>query len=331
MSAIPTFKCVLIGNARAGKSAFLAAHMGAAVPREYSATLGVNVAPLVFSTPDGKQQIRFNVWDCAGDPKFEGLGKDYYVGADCAIIAVDMSDASSSASIPVWQMKLHATVPFVVIGTHSDMLRPTPQSIPANHMYYVCSTDLDLGLLAPFADLARRLANIELETPIASAPTDKFVDPKKIDIRTLMRNYHAAYITVAVSEFETVGKELRDRSGMVVDGAQSPVYIATFPEKVIDEFLTINGIAMNYSECSRDGNVILGLILGYIKRPAAHVHVTQEFIDNLDVHMLEFFIKRIAQIREILRGTEHIYREAIEKIAASTSAAIKDAQVCASK
>jgi len=329
MSAIPTFKCILIGNARAGKSAFLAAHMGVAIPREYSATLGVNVAPLTFTTPDGKQQIRFNVWDCAGDPKFEGLGKDYYVDADCAIIAIDMSDILASSYIPVWQAKLPATIPFVVIGVH-DILPTVPMMTAAPHMYYVSSTKA-LGLLAPFTDLARRLASIDLDPVIEPSSTDKFVDPKTIDIRALMRNYHAAYVTVAVSEFETIGKELRARSGMEVNDAQSPVYIATFPEKVIDEFLTINGILMNYSECSRDGNVILGLILGYIKRPAAHVHVTQEFIDNLDVLMLEFFIKRTAQIREVMRGTEHIYREAIEKLAASTSAAIKDAQVCASK
>jgi GTP-binding nuclear protein Ran len=42
-----------------------------------SATLGVEVHPLVFHTSRG--QIRFNVWDTAGQEKFGGLRDGYYI------------------------------------------------------------------------------------------------------------------------------------------------------------------------------------------------------------------------------------------------------------
>lgn len=43
----------------------------------FSATLGVEVHPIVFHTSRGP--IRFNVWDTAGQEKFGGLRDGYYI------------------------------------------------------------------------------------------------------------------------------------------------------------------------------------------------------------------------------------------------------------
>lgn len=43
----------------------------------FIATLGVEVHPLIFHTNRG--QIRFNVWDTAGQEKFGGLRDGYYI------------------------------------------------------------------------------------------------------------------------------------------------------------------------------------------------------------------------------------------------------------
>lgn len=45
--------------------------------RWISATLGVEVHPIVFHTSRGP--IRFNVWDTAGQEKFGGLRDGYYI------------------------------------------------------------------------------------------------------------------------------------------------------------------------------------------------------------------------------------------------------------
>ena len=42
-----------------------------------SATLGVEVHPLIFHTNRGP--IKFNVWDTAGQEKFGGLRDGYYI------------------------------------------------------------------------------------------------------------------------------------------------------------------------------------------------------------------------------------------------------------
>lgn len=51
---------------------------------EISATLGVEVHPLIFHTNRGA--IKYNVWDTAGQEKFGGLRDGYYIqGAPCIL------------------------------------------------------------------------------------------------------------------------------------------------------------------------------------------------------------------------------------------------------
>lgn len=45
-------------------------------PTEYIPTLGAEVHPLILRTTNGKV-YHINLWDCAGDPRFGGLGEGY--------------------------------------------------------------------------------------------------------------------------------------------------------------------------------------------------------------------------------------------------------------
>lgn len=79
------FKVIIIGGSMTGKSTFVhnlfynKERTGA--PR---ATLGVDVVSIDLHGDEGK--IRCNLWDCAGNAVFAGLGRDYWIGATHAII-----------------------------------------------------------------------------------------------------------------------------------------------------------------------------------------------------------------------------------------------------
>ena len=68
------FKLVLVGDGGTGKTTFVKHHLNGEFEK-YVATLGVEVHPLVFHTNRG--QIKFTVWDTAGQEKFGGLRDGY--------------------------------------------------------------------------------------------------------------------------------------------------------------------------------------------------------------------------------------------------------------
>lgn len=45
---MPTFKCLLVGDSRTGKTSFVKRHLTGEFKKKYVATLGVEVHPLVF-------------------------------------------------------------------------------------------------------------------------------------------------------------------------------------------------------------------------------------------------------------------------------------------
>jgi GTP-binding nuclear protein Ran len=73
---IPTFKCVLVGDGGTGKTTFVKRHLTGKFEKNYVATSGVEVHPLLFNTSRGS--ILFNVHDTSGQEKFGGLRDGYY-------------------------------------------------------------------------------------------------------------------------------------------------------------------------------------------------------------------------------------------------------------
>jgi small GTP-binding protein len=61
------FKLVMVGDGGVGKTTFVKRHLTGEFERKYVATLGVEVRPLDCTTNFGN--VRFNVWDTAGQAK----------------------------------------------------------------------------------------------------------------------------------------------------------------------------------------------------------------------------------------------------------------------
>lgn len=82
---IPERKVLLLGSSMIGKSTFaynlFYNKKREGVPR---CTIGVDVVVIDLHGEGGK--IRAVLWDCAGHPKYSGLGKDYWIDATHAII-----------------------------------------------------------------------------------------------------------------------------------------------------------------------------------------------------------------------------------------------------
>ena len=87
-----------------------------------SATLGVEVHPLTFTTNFGT--ICFNVWDTAGQEKFGGLRDGYYIQGQCGIIMFDVTSRITYKNVPNWHRDLERVcenIPIVLCGNKVDV------------------------------------------------------------------------------------------------------------------------------------------------------------------------------------------------------------------
>ena len=88
----------------------------------YTATLGVEVHPLTFTTNFGT--ICFNVWDTAGQEKFGGLRDGYYIQGQCGIIMFDVTSRITYKNVPNWYRDLERVcenIPIVLCGNKVDV------------------------------------------------------------------------------------------------------------------------------------------------------------------------------------------------------------------
>lgn len=76
-------KVVIVGDARVGKSALLKRMLGQGFKENYIPTLGCDTLQLT------KRGVNYDVWDTAGDPRFQGLGSSYWNGANIGIVVID--------------------------------------------------------------------------------------------------------------------------------------------------------------------------------------------------------------------------------------------------
>lgn len=157
---------MLVGDGGTGKTTFVKRHMTGEFEKQYIATLGVEVHPMPFFTTRG--QIKFNVWDTAGQEKLGGLRDGYYIGGHCAIIMFDVSARITYTNVPKWYKDLTRVcegIPIVLVGNKVDV---KDRKIKAkqitfhrkkNLQYYDISAKSNYQFEKPFVWLLRRLTN----------------------------------------------------------------------------------------------------------------------------------------------------------------------------
>ena len=163
---IPEFKLVLIGDGGVGKTTFVKRHLTGEFEKKYIATLGVEVHPMPFFTNHG--QIKFNVWDTAGQEKLGGLRDGYYIGGHCGIIMFDVCARITYSNVPKWYKDLTRVcenIPIVLVGNKVDVkdrkvkAKQITFHRKKNLQYYDISAKSNYQFEKPFVWLLRRLTN----------------------------------------------------------------------------------------------------------------------------------------------------------------------------
>lgn len=185
------FKLVMVGDGGTGKTTFVKRHMTGEYEKQYNATIGCEVRPLMFSTNYG--EIIFDVWDTAGQEKFSCLRDGYYIGGQCAIIMFDLTSRVTYKNVPVWYrdlVRVCENIPIVLCGNKVDVAdrKVKAKSITfhrkKNLQFYEISAKSNHNFEKPFIWLMSKLTgcpDITLVSNPVLAPPETTVDPQLME------------------------------------------------------------------------------------------------------------------------------------------------------
>ncbi len=122
------FKLCLIGDGAVGKTSLRRRFLGEGFTKKHIATLGADFAVKTISItcPDNKRyRIKFQIWDLAGQQRFNMVRGQYYLGANGIIAVFDVTRPETLENLPHWfkEVKKHLTQDpiYVIVGNKIDL------------------------------------------------------------------------------------------------------------------------------------------------------------------------------------------------------------------
>ncbi len=117
-------KIALLGDGAVGKTSLRERFMGKGFTTQYSLTVGADFAmkdAMVFN-----KKVRFQIWDLAGQQRFEHVRTAYYRGAVGGLLVYDVTRPESFFNCPKWIAELWRSngigkCPVVILGNKSDL------------------------------------------------------------------------------------------------------------------------------------------------------------------------------------------------------------------
>ncbi len=126
------FKITLLGEGAVGKTALRHRYLGEGFKQNYSMTIGADFAVKRVMI-DGQEYVA-QIWDLAGQVRFQSVREVYYQGTLGALLVFDITRPKTLDAIPNWIKELmehnrSPVVPMVLIGNKSDLRAENPNAI----------------------------------------------------------------------------------------------------------------------------------------------------------------------------------------------------------
>ncbi|MFX0150689.1 MAG: Rab family GTPase [Candidatus Hodarchaeota archaeon] len=118
------FKIVLMGDGGVGKTTIRERYLGRGFNTRYSLTVGADFA--VYDDSINGMSVRYQIWDLAGQNRFNSIREVYYQGSVGALLVYDVTRRESFYNMPKWINELwlnngHGRIPLVIVANKIDM------------------------------------------------------------------------------------------------------------------------------------------------------------------------------------------------------------------
>lgn len=125
-------KIVLAGDGAVGKTTLRRRYLGEGFQASYLMTIGADFA--VKTVDVSERTIKFQLWDLAGQPRFQVVREMYYRGALGGLLIFDVTRWDSFKNLPHWLEELwrsngRGAVPVVLVGNKTDLRMEGPDFI----------------------------------------------------------------------------------------------------------------------------------------------------------------------------------------------------------
>ncbi|RWR81251.1 Small GTPase superfamily [Cinnamomum micranthum f. kanehirae] len=176
-----TFKLVLLGDGRVGKTSLVLRYVNNVFSEKREAT--VQASYLTKRLVIEGVPITLAIWDTAGQERFHALGPIYYRDADAALLVYDIMDSDSFTRVRNWVKELQqmASKPIImaIAANKSDLVRSKKFDLQDAESYatsigarlFVTSAKLGTGIEEVFLDIATRALQKKKESAESFSPT----------------------------------------------------------------------------------------------------------------------------------------------------------------
>ncbi len=121
-----------MGDGAVGKTSLRRKFMGENMDDNYVMTIGADFA-IRRGVINDDLHVTYQIWDLAGQPRFDQVRGGFYKGGHGALIVCDLTRQETLESIEKWidEMKssLGKLVPFLLIGNKSDLRDQIPNGV----------------------------------------------------------------------------------------------------------------------------------------------------------------------------------------------------------
>ncbi|MHA2270827.1 MAG: GTP-binding protein [Candidatus Hodarchaeales archaeon] len=126
-------KICLLGDGAVGKTSLKNRFLGGGFDPKYLITIGADFAVRDVEIPSG-EKYKLQIWDLAGQPRFDAVRTLYYRGSMGALLIFDITNRASLENLENWVKEYwrnsgETSVPMIVIANKKDLRGQLPSSI----------------------------------------------------------------------------------------------------------------------------------------------------------------------------------------------------------